>query len=196
MPVTCRSSTSLWDQSRLDAHGSALRLSAASRPAFRAGYPRYTPEPDGLELHKARHRPTTMADMDLIEALQVMHDRAFVPGLSDIDVADAVQTDVNALVADGAANGTAIHAKPVTPAAGVDGGFLARPIEAMLRLARATRPLISDDVYDWYRHWGWLRYLGIFDHHPDGTLGLSAAGLGVRANQRRVMSEDLGVGFG
>lgn len=66
----------------------------------------------------------------------------------------------------------------------------------MLRLARATRPLVSDDVYDRYRHWGWLRYLGIFDQHPAGRLGLSDAGVAVRANQRRVMSEDLGVGFG
>lgn len=137
-----------------------------------------------------------MADMDLIEALQVMHDQAFVPGRSDIDLADAVQTEVDVLVADAAANGTALPAKPVTPAAGVDAGFAMRPIEAMLRLARATRPLISDDVYDWYRHWAWLRYLGIFDQHQAGVLGLSAAGLGVHANQRRVMSEDLGVGFG
>lgn len=137
-----------------------------------------------------------MANVDLLDALDIMNAQAFMPGRSDIDLANAVQAEVNVLVADAAANGNTIPAKPVTPAGGVDRGLFARPIEAMLRLARATRPLISDDVYDWYRHWGWLRYLGIFDQHPAGALGLSAAGLAVRANQRRVMSEDLGVGFG
>lgn len=108
----------------------------------------------------------------------------------------AVQAEVNSLVAHAAASGGVMPAKPVTPAVGVDGGLVTRPIDGMLRLARATRPLVSDDVYDWYRHWGWLRYLGIFDRGRGGALLLSAAGLGVRANQRRVMSEDLGVGFG
>jgi hypothetical protein len=137
-----------------------------------------------------------MADVDLVDALVRMNSHLYVPGNSDASLATAVQAEVDALVADAAANGTALPAKLVTPAVGVDGGLVTRPIDAMLRLARATRPLISDDVYDWYRHWGWLRYLGIFDWRSAGVLGLSAAGLGVRANQRRVMSEDLGVGFG
>lgn len=137
-----------------------------------------------------------MANMDPHEALARMHSRVYVPGRSDTGLARTVQSEVDALVADAAAAGTLLPAKLVTPALGVDGGMVARPIDAMLRLARATRPLISDDVYDWYRHWGWLRYLGIFDRGLGGQLRLSAAGLGVRANQRRVMSEDLGVGFG
>lgn len=137
-----------------------------------------------------------MLGMDLAEALVVMRHPAFVLGQGDLDLADAVQVELNALVADAAAEGTVIPSKAVTPAAGVDGGLIMRPIEAMLRLARVTRPLISDDVYDWYRHWGWLRYLGVFSLDPTGSLRLSAAGEGVRANQRRVMSEDLGVGFG
>lgn len=139
---------------------------------------------------------STMTGMDLLEALQVMHSPAFVMGQSDAELISVVQGEVDALVIESASNGVLLPAKPVSAAAGVDGGLIGRPIEAMLRLARATRPLVSDDVYDWYRHWGWLRYLGVFELKPTGELGLSEAGLGVRANQRRVMSEDLGVGFG
>jgi hypothetical protein len=134
--------------------------------------------------------------VDLVEALDVMDTYVRVPGRSDAGLAHAVQAEVDALVVDAAARGKALPAKPVTPAAGVDGGVYVRPIDAMLKLSRAMRPLISDDVYSWYRHWGWLRYLGIFDQQVTGSLGLSEAGLAVRANQRRVMSEDLGVGFG
>jgi hypothetical protein len=137
-----------------------------------------------------------MTGMDLLEALQVMHTPTIVTGRSDVGLVNAVQAEVDALVAEAAAKGEHLPAKAVTTAAGVNRGFIARPIDAMLRLARATRPLVSDDVYDWYRHWGWLRYLGVFEYSPTGELGLSEAGLGVRANQRRVMSEDLGVGFG
>lgn len=137
-----------------------------------------------LVLNCARERVTAtiMADVDLVYALDRMDTPVHVSGRSDASLATAVQTEVAALVANTAAKGTSLPAKPVTPAVGVHGGFVTRPIDAMLRLARATRPLISDDVYDWYRHWGWLRYLGIFDRQSPGLLGLSAAGLGIRAN--------------
>ncbi len=66
----------------------------------------------------------------------------------------------------------------------------------MLRLARATTPWVPDDVYETYRHWAWLRYLGAFRLLADGSLGLSASGAKVSGNQRRVLSEELGIGFG
>jgi hypothetical protein len=137
-----------------------------------------------------------MAGMDLADALVHMNAPALVRGRSDANLVAAVQLEVDALIAADATNGIRRQAKQVTPAGGVGSGLTVRPIDALLRLARATRPLISDDVYDWYKHWGWLRYLGIFDWHSPGVLGLSPAGLAVRANQRRVLSEDLGVGFG
>lgn len=130
-----------------------------------------------------------------MDSLNVMATPIRVPGRSDPTLVSAVQTEVSALSDTAAAKGAPLPVKPVSLAAGVNAGITVRPIDAMLRLAKATRPLITDDVYDWYQHWSWLRYLGIFSAKT-GELRLSAAGLKVRANQRRVMSEELGVGFG
>lgn len=135
------------------------------------------------------------AVMDLAEALTNMATAVRIPGQSDAALTSAVQTELTVVTAKAAAAGKVHPTKALSPATGVAGDLVARPIDAMFRLARATRPLISDDVYHWYRHWSWLRYLGIFDT-AGGSLSLSATGLKVRANQRRVMSEELGVGFG
>ena len=83
-----------------------------------------------------------------------------------------------------------------TAADGLVGPVRLRPIDALLRLAKARRPEVPDDVHDAYRHWAWLRYLGALAHGPGRVLRLSEAGARVRASQRRVMSEELGVGFG
>lgn len=133
--------------------------------------------------------------MDLAEALTTMATPVWIPGQSDNALIAAVQNELNLITAKATAAGQTLPTKPLSPAVGVAGGLVARPIDALHRLAKATRPLISDDVYHWYRHWSWLRYLGIFDVTAGG-LGLSATGLRVRANQRRVMSEEVGVGFG
>lgn len=119
----------------------------------------------------------------------------WVAGRSDHNLVTAVQNELNVMAAKAAAAGQTLPMKPLSVAIGVTGGLGVRPIDALHQLAKATRPLIPDDVYHWYRHWAWLRYLGIFDV-SGANLGLSAAGLRVRANQRRVMSEEVGVGFG
>lgn len=118
-----------------------------------------------------------------------------IPGQSDSTLVADVQNELNLMSTKAASSGQVLPTKPLSPATGVASGLATRPIDALHRLAMATRPLISDDVYSWYRHWSWLRYLGIFDVSGSG-LRLSAAGLKVRANQRRVMSEELGVGVG
>ena len=83
-----------------------------------------------------------------------------------------------------------------TAADGLVGPVRLRPIEALLRLTKATVPRVPDDVHDVYRHWSWLRHLGALTHGPGRVLGLSETGARVRAGHRRVMSDDLGVGFG
>jgi hypothetical protein len=51
-----------------------------------------------------------------------------------------------------------------------------------------------------YLHWGLARYIGLFEHLSDGsslpTLRLSEAGRRIKGNQRRVTSEEMGIGFG
>lgn len=85
----------------------------------------------------------------------------------------------------------------ITPVAGT-GDFQLRPITAMLELARGTA--LSDDpgVAAFARRWSTLRYLGLFARNAQsGKLHLDAAPLKyIGANQRRVLSEDIGIGFG
>ena len=89
--------------------------------------------------------------------------------------------------------------KPViTAAVGVHGDFQMRPISAMLELARGT--VLNEDpaIVAFARRWSILRYLGIFAKDAStGKLHLDGAALKyVGGNQRRVLSEELGIGFG
>lgn len=51
-----------------------------------------------------------------------------------------------------------------------------------------------------YLHWALARYIGLFEHLDEGSrlpaLTLSEAGRRIRGNQRRVTSEEMGIGFG
>jgi hypothetical protein len=85
--------------------------------------------------------------------------------------------------------GTGVHEVPL-----LDGQVAVRPLEVLHRLAVATRPRYDDDVLDAYAHWALIRYLGAFAC-SDGGLTLSDGGEAIRHNQRRVMSEDLGIGL-
>lgn len=135
--------------------------------------------------------------VDLSQAFQVMNTPARVQGVSDLQLIGRVQSELDKIAAEAVARRVAPPPmKPLVQAVGVGGGIDARPVSAMLRLARATRPPTSDDVYDWYKHWAWLRYLGVFAVGGSGNLKLDQLALRVKGNQRRVMSEELGVGFG
>jgi hypothetical protein len=90
--------------------------------------------------------------------------------------------------------------KKLLPAAGLDAGVILRPIEALHLLSYATRPRYQDDLFDIYVQWGLLRYLGFFElawHSRHlSTLMVSEAGQRIVGNQRRVTSEEIGIGFG
>ncbi|GAA0404022.1 hypothetical protein GCM10009541_54020 [Micromonospora gifhornensis] len=77
----------------------------------------------------------------------------------------------------------------------LDGEAAVRPLDVLLRLAVATKPQYQTDLYEAHRHWSLLRYLGLFDSDSDGYLCLSSAGRRIVGNQRRVTSEELGIGF-
>lgn len=90
--------------------------------------------------------------------------------------------------------------KPLTPAAGLENGVTLVPFRALHWLSYATRPRYQDDLLDMYLHWALARYIGLFEHHSEGSslpaLTLSEAGQRIKGNQRRVTSEEMGIGFG
>lgn len=85
----------------------------------------------------------------------------------------------------------------VSPAIGLNETLDAKPVEVMLELALGTALKVSDEVASFGRHWAHLKYVGLFEHStPGGSLRLRSSVLAeVGANQRRVMSEELGIGF-
>lgn len=87
---------------------------------------------------------------------------------------------------------------PLIQAVGVQGDLALRPISAMLELARGTALNDDPEVAAFARRWSTLRYLGVFANHGRNTkLRLNRGALQfIGPNQRRVLSEDLGIGFG
>lgn len=84
--------------------------------------------------------------------------------------------------------------------ANLDGDQVMSPDAVLTRLALSTPLDLLGDPFHLFRRWAALKYLGAFDsvwepfeYHP--RLGLSALTRKVRANQRRVFSEELGIGF-
>lgn len=138
--------------------------------------------------------------MDIRTAMERMTTPVFVAGVSDTTLVQKVDAKRMEHARQRRSDGLPpLPTKAPTPAIGLDaGGVTVRPIDALHRLSRVTALTIEDDVYAVYKHWGWLRYLGAFGHEgsrPHLTLDQGAL-RHVHANQRRVMSEDLGVGFG
>ncbi|ERK73256.1 hypothetical protein [Leifsonia aquatica] len=86
------------------------------------------------------------------------------------------------------------------PAMNLDGDQVMTPDTVLSRLALSTPLDLLDDPFHLFRRWAALKYLGAFEsvlepfeYHP--RLGLSTRTRKVRANQRRVFSEELGIGF-
>lgn len=72
-----------------------------------------------------------------------------------------------------------------------------RPADVLANLARTAWIRGVDDPYRLFERWASLKYLGAL-HGGTGVtpeLGLTAATNNVRGNQRRVFSEELGIGF-
>lgn len=86
----------------------------------------------------------------------------------------------------------------ISPAVGLNGLLTLRPISAMLELARGTALNDDPQIAAFARRWSTLRYLGIFGRdHATRSLHLDNSALPyIGPNQRRVLSEDLGIGFG
>lgn len=128
--------------------------------------------------------------MDITEALRIVGTSLVLPGQSDVSLTRRLQASLN----------LDVGSKPITPAIGLDRGIRIRPVEALHQLSYATRSMFQDDVFDQYVQWGLYRYLGLFDLNSTNlmrpSLRLSEAGARIAGNQRRVTSEEMGIGFG
>ncbi|MDG4820184.1 hypothetical protein O7628_32280 [Micromonospora sp. WMMD956] len=120
--------------------------------------------------------------MDLRRALDIVAQPWTYFGVSDAQLC----ADVQACITDELG---------VRDVPALDGEATVRPLDVLLRLAVATKPQYQTDLYEAHRHWSLLRYLGLFDADPDGQLCLSSAGRRIVGSQRRVTSEELGIGF-
>lgn len=120
--------------------------------------------------------------MDLEQALRTVSTQLRLPGTSSATLAQQVR----GLAAPG-------H-RDIWPVDELDGGAVLRPADVLLALAVATRPHYEADVYDAHAQWGLLRYLGVFDI-AGRDIALSPAGRRIVGNQRRVFSEEMGIGF-
>ncbi len=124
--------------------------------------------------------------MDLTTALRTVQRPFLLPGRSDAKLVESVRSKI-----------AAPDHRDVLDVSGLDGGAVIRGEDVLLNLATATRPRYQDDVYDVHAQWALLRYIGVFAERDgsDERIGLSEAGQRIVGNQRRVMSEDLGIGF-
>lgn len=127
--------------------------------------------------------------MDLGQAMAITRSSAIFVGQSDGMVVGLAQAGLRRSTA---------HAVPA-----FHGGAVLRSADVLLHLAYATRLNYERTVLDVYMQWALARYIGAFDltptlevHWPGWRrLGLSDAGRRVVANQRRVFSEDVGIGL-
>lgn len=125
----------------------------------------------------------------------MMGTRVMISRESDAALAAAI----TAGQADHIQNNPQLPHKPViSPALGVHGDVTLRPISVMLELALGTVLNEDPDIAAFARHWSIFRYLGVFAKEVQtGRLHLDTAALKyIGANQRRVLSEELGIGFG
>ena len=133
--------------------------------------------------------------MTLHDAIRMMGTRVSVAVRSDAALATTV---ANKQAAYALAHPQVPTKAVVTPATGANAPLELRPIAAMLELARGTALSDDPEIAAFARRWSILRHLGVFDRNPqDGSLRLDAGTLQfIGPNQRRVLSEELGIGFG
>lgn len=112
---------------------------------------------------------------------------AFVIGTSD----ELVEHTVTAGLAPDAQ-------KVATPVADLHRDIEVRPVDIMLNLARALKPISNGSLAHIASYWSFIKYIDAFDVTPGQkpTLRLSQSASSATLNQRRVISEELGMAFG
>ncbi|MFB2583026.1 hypothetical protein ACEXQD_17390 [Herbiconiux sp. P15] len=132
--------------------------------------------------------------MSIWDAIRVMNSNVEIEMRSDPTlVGEVMREQARHLAKNPALRGK----RSIVEAQGIQGKLRLRPIDAMHELARGTALLRDPSVAAFARGWSALRYLGVFARSGQGRLSLDGAALEhVGPNQRRVISEELGIGFG
>lgn len=129
--------------------------------------------------------------MNLLDAVRTLGTVAKISVASDQTLADSIA------VGQAAKHPNLAQKAVITPAIGLHGDLAVCPISALLELARGTVLNYHSSVGAFANNWSILRYLGIFSLNSSGYLQLDKDALKfIGPNQRRVLSEDLGIGFG
>lgn len=139
--------------------------------------------------------------MTLAAAIQMMGTTCNVPTESNAglvqSVAVAQQASINA-AAQGARPRNLPAKQRISTATGLGGDIAMRPISALLELALGTSLQQDPATAAFARRWAILRHLGIYRRSARyGRLQLDRAAIApIGPNQRRVLSEEIGIGFG
>ncbi|WP_227579990.1 hypothetical protein [Cellulomonas xiejunii] len=124
--------------------------------------------------------------MDVRQALLIASTPALLLGRSNAGSAAIAQQGLTA-------------AATAVPVRAFDRRYELRPVDMLLALAYGTRLDYDRTVLDAYMQWALFRYLGAFEwrdaYHRPPVLRLSDAARRVTGNQRRVLSEELGIGL-
>lgn len=139
--------------------------------------------------------------MKLIEAIRVLNTEYSVPSQSDdsllAEIVKKIHSEDLKRINDG---NSALIRKSLVKVPSLDGAVMLRPADVLLHLARSIpqQPFMGPFIR--MANWGFLKYIGLFDEKTDanGVKQLCLAPLSdrYRGNMRRILSEELGVGFG
>lgn len=134
--------------------------------------------------------------MPLLQDIRTLRAPAVIDGQSDAELVKQVDKHVKRELAK--SQPPLVLSKKLVPAAGLDSGTcVVRPIDALLRLSRATALTLPPSTASMSRWWPVLRYLGAFEAPEAGRIRINPAStVALRHNERRIFSEELGVGFG
>lgn len=127
--------------------------------------------------------------MNLSRAIEVVGSAAHLHGTSDWQLVERIRE----------ASDPGVDIKKLSPAFGLENGMALVPLRALHWLSYVTRPRYQEDLLDRYLHWALARYIGLFEQDTEfelPRLTISDAGRRIRGNQRRVTSEEMGIGFG
>lgn len=139
--------------------------------------------------------------MTLAAAVQMMGTTSVVPTVSNGDLVNSVIDAQQKVIADAAAGAQHRQLPPkqqISIADGLTNSIRVRPISALLELALGTSLQQDPAIATFARRWAILRHLGIYDRHMNsGELHLDQTAIGfIGPNQRRTLSEEIGIGFG
>lgn len=134
--------------------------------------------------------------MSLTKAIANLATPSIIQAESTDTLAANVAAKQGILVAEKLPN-TLPHKAQIDRVAELDAAIEIRPIQALLELSRGSIYRQDRQIQGLSQFWPILRYMGMFERDDANNLHLRGEDLAIIGpNQRRIISEDLGIGFG